>query len=389
MLGLRKLNQCFSLATKVSGHRTLFAPSFFGIDKFTVFSQTTKQRQGENKQSIKSTLSDSLQNQRQIFTEDLKLMVYLADTPEEFDLVINAIKKYEAQANDGAFNFSFGTLLMRLAYTMNQTDKMLELFLSENPSKAFTEMKFGQILMNKLFEEKRYDDCVKVFKRMVKNSGNTQMQMKDGSTRHTFTFNHAIQIVAEALLEKGDSTAMSEMKEIFNDLNSKGIKYNRQTHICMFLLANKHKDFAYADSILQNMSSEVTGFFSASPLNRNLEIINLCNLGKCPEAMDISKQLMVNSKFPQRFFQEALNVLAEEIKKLGDPVLETALKSLNEQVTGANSVVQKSVKDYFIRMQKISPQDLKKMRENDQQGGSGRLFKSASFTKPRKPSILE
>ncbi len=129
-------------------------------------------------------------------------MVYLAETPDEFDLVVEAVKKYEVQSTDEAFNFSFGTLLMRLAYTINQTDKMLELFLSEKPSKAFTETKLGQILMNKLFEEKRYEDCIKVFNRMVKNAGNGQMQLKDGSTRHAFTFNHAIQILAEALLEK-------------------------------------------------------------------------------------------------------------------------------------------------------------------------------------------
>jgi hypothetical protein len=115
----------------------------------------------------------------------------------------------------------------------------------------------------------------------------------------------------------------------------------------------------------------------------------LCNLGKCPEAMDISKQLMVSSKFPQRFFQEALDALAESTKKSADPVLETALKTLNEQVAGANCVIQKSVKEYFIRLQKMSPQDLKRMKENEQAGSGGRIFKSASFTKPRQPSILE
>lgn len=66
------------------------------------------------------------------------------------------------------------------------------------------------------------------------------------------------------------------MKTIFADLSAKDIKYNRQTHICMFLLANKNNDFAYADTVLQSMSSEGSSFFAASPLNRNLEVC-ACN----------------------------------------------------------------------------------------------------------------
>ncbi len=129
-------------------------------------------------------------------------MVYLADTPDEFDLVLNSVKIYEAQANKNVTEFSFGPLLMRLAYTMNQTNKILEIFLSENPGNdAFKEFKVGQMLMNKLFNEMRYDECIKVFDRMLKNSGNRQVQSKDGSTKHAFSHNEAIQMVAEALLE--------------------------------------------------------------------------------------------------------------------------------------------------------------------------------------------
>ena len=130
-------------------------------------------------------------------------MLYLADTPDEFDLIVNAVKKYETQTSDDEFNF--GTLLMHLAYTTNQTDKMLELFLSENPSRAFTERNLGRLLMNKLFGEKRYDDCIKVYNRIVENGSKIQIKNKinkDGSTRHAIIDIVATQIVAEALLKK-------------------------------------------------------------------------------------------------------------------------------------------------------------------------------------------
>ena len=106
--------------------------------------------------------------------------------------------------------------------------------------------------------------------------------------------------------------------------------------------------------------------------------------------MDLSKQLisMGNYRIPHRFFQEALDLLAEAIKKSADPLLETALKSLNEKLEGTNYVSDKSIKKHFIKMEKHSPQEIRRMRESGKMNDT-KMFSSPSFTKPRRTSILE
>ena len=70
--------------------------------------------------------------------------------------------------------------------------------------------------------------------------------------------------------------AMSQMKVIIDDLNSKEIKYNRNTRICAFLLANKNEEFAYADtvcqSIFKNEARNILRQQEPSPLIKNLEV---------------------------------------------------------------------------------------------------------------------
>ena len=47
--------------------------------------------------SLKKTIEKAIQNEEQtIFTEDLKNLVYLTQTNKDFELLINATKKYFA-----------------------------------------------------------------------------------------------------------------------------------------------------------------------------------------------------------------------------------------------------------------------------------------------------
>merc|ERR1712127_671415 len=77
-----KTTECLSLITKIFGQRNLYAPSYFNIHKFDTHRNTIQKSQSLNKESVKSTLQQSLRdgNDSKIFTEDLKLYLYLADS---------------------------------------------------------------------------------------------------------------------------------------------------------------------------------------------------------------------------------------------------------------------------------------------------------------------
>jgi hypothetical protein len=84
--------------------------------------------QGALKAEIENSLS---QADGYILTNDLKNLTYSTKSGEELDLVIKAIQKYETQSSAlGKLKYHFETPLMLLFYIHNETDKALELFMS-------------------------------------------------------------------------------------------------------------------------------------------------------------------------------------------------------------------------------------------------------------------
>lgn len=147
--------------------------------------------------------------------------------------------------------------------------------------------------MNKLYELKRYKDCVKVYKKIF----DKQVEMKeeptgDGKARY---FPHlTVQLVAEALLEKvkplnhlihimvrlncnfsssaaadfkNDSEALTQMKEILSDLEREKFDFNKQTNTAVILLAIQQEDFQYAYDCYVKKTDKYE-----LPLDRNLEV---------------------------------------------------------------------------------------------------------------------
>ena len=56
--------------------------------------------------------------------------------------------------------------------------------------------------MSQLFEEKRYNDCIRVYKKFISTNNKPPVTNADGTKRNLLSFNCAITIAAEALLEK-------------------------------------------------------------------------------------------------------------------------------------------------------------------------------------------
>ena len=67
-----------------------------------------------------------------VFPVEINDLLYTAKTDEDIELGLKAIRRYETLGEHlGSLKYRFGSPLMRLLYTLDKTDKALELFFNE------------------------------------------------------------------------------------------------------------------------------------------------------------------------------------------------------------------------------------------------------------------
>ena len=83
--------------------------------------------------SLKARVESELTKPDGLFiSEEINDLLYTAKTDEDIELVLKAIRRYETLGEHlGSLKYCFGSPLMRLLYTLDKTDKALELFFNE------------------------------------------------------------------------------------------------------------------------------------------------------------------------------------------------------------------------------------------------------------------
>lgn len=91
---LMNATRCLS-RVMISAQRTLYASSGFGIDSFERYSKVIENDHGKNFASIKATIQQAVAKpDSNVFTEDLKVFLYLAKEESDFNLLLEGIRKY-------------------------------------------------------------------------------------------------------------------------------------------------------------------------------------------------------------------------------------------------------------------------------------------------------
>lgn len=312
--------------------RTIFSPSHFAIDKFKFY---TKRIQENNKSS--STLRQSIveavsKPDGKIFTEDLKTFLYLAQTDEDIDTIIKAVKKHQSQASLSIFSFNFDVPLMRLLYSLNKTDKALELFLQEDFFKK--SYKVTTMLMNKLLEEKRVDDTIKVGTQFIANAkANKKFEVGLDNMK----------LLAEALLEKNDAAALEFGKSILKEQTEGKASIPDKAIILLALLALEQKQPDVAFEMLNLMNT------SGQEIRNNLKIICLIDLNRTDEALKIaeemSKQGPSKESYKRAFFGSTLNKLLKAV----DDSKKAQVQSIIDNETTKKRIFDYDIKDHATR----------------------------------------
>jgi hypothetical protein len=141
---------------------------------------------------------------------DLSSFFHNVKTNKDLNLFLEAMKRY--QSHQSKLDFKLSLPLMHFLYVSSRTDKALELFMSEvalisfylcksillffvfhflftKENKFFHTEKVVILLMNKLYEDKRYDEMVQVYNRLYSNG------------QHNLSF-AATELLLDALVEQ-------------------------------------------------------------------------------------------------------------------------------------------------------------------------------------------
>lgn len=305
MLSFSKLfSKNVSLASQnFSAVRYLYSKKYLGVDYFEKYSEEVQTKESQNFEKIKKSVADSLaKKDAKIFSEDLKKLVYLAKTDDDINLLIDGIKKYKTQDSLTVFSFNFEVPLMKLLYSKEKTDKALELYLKGDNTLSTSDFssKVELMLMNKLLLEKRYDDSIKVFKK-IEASVTKEKMVK---------LKNIASLTGQALLEKND---FEEAKALIKRLAELKVDLTSITIVSFFLLAQQNGD--------NNLAFDLTNYpMKNISMKENLKIIALIKLKKYDEAFEKCQQLVnemsgKNTKFINLSLIEALKEMVNETKK--------------------------------------------------------------------------
>lgn len=107
---LRNLYRCLPSAPK--NVRTLYTVEALGVDKYLYSRDKINAQFVNSADKFKQKMSEySSLPEHMIFTEDLKNMTHLIETPEDIELVEKMMKKFNSQNKELRFgNFVFGKI---------------------------------------------------------------------------------------------------------------------------------------------------------------------------------------------------------------------------------------------------------------------------------------
>ncbi|RNA26624.1 pentatricopeptide repeat-containing mitochondrial-like [Brachionus plicatilis] len=352
---LPRLNISGSYLT-VQSARTFFTPAHFGIDSFKNYASNIERDQGKNASSLKVTIEEAVSKpDGKIFTEDLKTLLYLSKSDSDLDLLVNAIRKYQKQESTAIFGFNFETPLIRLLYSLNKTDRALALFLDENDSVLKRFYTAGTILMNKLLEEKRYEDSIKVVNKMI----NKFKQDKKSDPNSRLRTMDITNLATEALLGINNADALSHAKKMLIDFKELNLEIHDNAYIKLILLAHNQNqiDFAYElTSLIKNKNQNIIN---------NLKFLSLIRLDRIDDAIQIAEdtnKIVLERGIENRlFFKETLAVLVDLAGKL-EGEKKDRVQDLVTTIKQEKKLIDLSLNDYALRLR----EDRKQNQQNQQ-----------------------
>jgi len=305
--------------------RTIFSSSGIGIDNFKLAREQHLANHAQSMSSFKKRFLESIENSNaQIFTEDLRNMIMSAETDQDINAVITALKKYTL--NKLKFtDYHFGSPIMRMLYIQNKPDLAMKIFMDENFKDIFRDSGSALILLNKLVEDKRYDDAVKIFEYGIQRGFNTT----SGRAYPT----DVVMLAIEGLYRQNTKQSLEKAKELVSKVMERDSDINPRTASMLALLAIEQNEPAFA--------MEVLGAVRAQNLTtiQNIRAICYAEMSRVEEAINVVHLLADQPPIDndrRRVFPLVLKRIEKAVEKSKEPELQSRFNDLSKFVTTNN-----------------------------------------------------
>lgn len=364
------------LINQIVKSRNVFTEAYF---KFPLYERINKQLSIEherNQTSLRLNVEQTLANpDGKMFTEDLKILLALTKSPEEVDFLLSAVKRYQAQDSTVIFDFNFGPPLAKLLYKLNLTDKMLEVFASEENEYNFDKLSTPRkILMNKLLLAKRYEDVFRVAKleiatflarreAFIKNEGDSGQT--GGRSGKPGLPSEISNMVGQAALELGTEEALNEAATFFKTLYEYKLALNTKGECALFLLALELDALDLALEIASRERNTRGMQQNLNSLTQNLSIITLAKMGRGDEAFEMFKKIS-QSKGGYFVYQETVQCMTEFVNETDDSDLKASLDAV--VLATQDRVAKLNMRDYVM-----TPTDEQLNQQNNNNNNNDRF----------------
>ncbi|CAF1149546.1 unnamed protein product [Adineta ricciae] len=316
--------------------RTIFSSSGIGIDSFKSSREQHASRYAPSLDGFKKRFLESIgQADSQVFTEDLRNMIMTANNDDEINGVIQALKKYSTNKTKFS-DYHFGSPVMRLLYTQNKTDLALQLYLDESLKNVFNDSASALVLMNKLIEDKRYDDAIKVFEYGSQRGFNT-------SSGRAFP-SDVVMLAIEGLYRQNTQQSLAKAKELISKVKERDTNINSRAATMTALLGIQQGDPSFA--------MEVLGTIRAQNLAtvQNIRAICYADMGRVEEAINVVHLLAeqtpaINDR--RRVFPLVMRHIRTAVEKTKDESLLNRFEELSKSVLKNNRLSTVDLPEYL------------------------------------------
>jgi len=336
--------------------RSIYSANYLGIENFKSYSQRFQKENAQNSNTVKQTVKDAVSKpDGKIFTEDLKSYLYQTQTDEEIDTLIEGIKKHQNQQSVSLFSFNFDGPLMRLLYSLNKTDKALSLYLKDNSNFFNKSFKVTAMLMNKLIEEKRFDEALKVGDSYFKHHKSVKQSAAADSKEAQLNLGNILRLYSEALLGKNDSGALKQAKQFLKDVSELKERLLDKSIAHVILLALEQKDPEFAFELLNQISIAMQ-----KDLKGNLKILTLIELKRADEALNLAEEMSKQKQSEQQqqvgalkrvqsiFFRSTLEKLQSAVESNAEK--KSRVQTLFDTTTTRNEFFKTDIKEFFTQV---------------------------------------
>jgi len=305
--------------------RTLFSSSGIGIDNFKYARDQHATRYAPSLDVFKKRFLESVgQSNSQVFAEDLRNMIMSASNDQEIEAVIQALKKYSA--NQVKFtDYHFGSPVMRLLYLQNKTDQALQLFMDDNLKNVFNDSASALVLMNKLIEEQRFDDALKVFEHGSKRGFSTVSGRKFPGD--------VVMLAIECLYRQNTQESLNKAKELVSKVRQSDADISPRAATMTALLAIQQNDPGFAMEILGAVRGQ-----SAATV-QNLRAICYAEMGRVEEALNVAHVLAdqkAGANDRRKVFPLVMRHIRTAVEKSQDQSLLTRFEDLSKFIMKNN-----------------------------------------------------